>query len=267
MYFRTVRGDTRRPSLSRSSLAIRSCPHVGFSQAIRRIRACRSAGSGGRPDCDFRRQNRRNPWRGHRVKVCGCTMRKACRQSHQRESQTIAIRVAVIARRGLILRSSYRPYSTEAAIRPNRDFRSQWTTRDAKLAIGMSHRITVDLRPPFMDDDPTHSITLRERGLWSPLHSPRMYALAPRRRPRFEPGAQGQDVQILPLNLRRAPHQLLRIVPHMDVAPGQRIRSAREPVLRAPDQGGMDWMEGDFNAEVPVQQSKTEIVPGLRRAY
>ena len=30
-YFRTVRGDTRRPSLSRSSLAIRSCPQVGFS--------------------------------------------------------------------------------------------------------------------------------------------------------------------------------------------------------------------------------------------
>jgi hypothetical protein len=31
-YFRTVRGDTRRPSLSRSSLAMRSSPHEGFSR-------------------------------------------------------------------------------------------------------------------------------------------------------------------------------------------------------------------------------------------
>ncbi len=42
---------------------------------------------------------------------------------------------------------------------------------------------------------------------------------------------------------------------------------AREPVLWAPDQDGMNGMEGDFNAEMPVQKSKTEIVPGLRRAY
>ncbi len=33
-YFRTVRGDTRRPSLSSNSLAIRSWPQVGFSWLI-----------------------------------------------------------------------------------------------------------------------------------------------------------------------------------------------------------------------------------------
>jgi methionine synthase I (cobalamin-dependent) len=34
-YFRTVRGETRNPSFSHSSFAIRSCPHTGFSFAIR----------------------------------------------------------------------------------------------------------------------------------------------------------------------------------------------------------------------------------------
>jgi hypothetical protein len=34
MYLRTVRGETRRPSLSNSSLAIRSSPHSGFYVAI-----------------------------------------------------------------------------------------------------------------------------------------------------------------------------------------------------------------------------------------
>ena len=34
MYLRMVRGDTRRPSLSTSSLAIRSSPHDGFSEAM-----------------------------------------------------------------------------------------------------------------------------------------------------------------------------------------------------------------------------------------
>jgi hypothetical protein len=35
-----------------------------------------------------------------RVKVSGCTIRKADRQSNQRESQTKAMRVALVARRG-----------------------------------------------------------------------------------------------------------------------------------------------------------------------
>jgi hypothetical protein len=49
-YFHTVRGETRKPSLSNSSLAMRSLPHVGFSRAMRRMSARRSAGIGGRPD-------------------------------------------------------------------------------------------------------------------------------------------------------------------------------------------------------------------------
>ena len=61
MYFRTVRGDTRRPSFNKSALAMRSCPQVGFSRAIRRIRACRSTGIGGRPGFDLQRQKSRNP--------------------------------------------------------------------------------------------------------------------------------------------------------------------------------------------------------------
>ena len=48
-YLRTVRGDTRRPSLSNSSLAMRSSPQDGLSRAIRRMSACRSGGIGGRP--------------------------------------------------------------------------------------------------------------------------------------------------------------------------------------------------------------------------
>jgi hypothetical protein len=43
--------------------------------------------------------------RCQRINVLGCTTAKACRQSNQRESQTMAIRVAVVARRGLTLRS------------------------------------------------------------------------------------------------------------------------------------------------------------------
>ena len=37
-YLRTVRGDTRRPSFSNNSSAMRSSPHEGFSRAILRIR-------------------------------------------------------------------------------------------------------------------------------------------------------------------------------------------------------------------------------------
>jgi hypothetical protein len=40
MYLRTVRGETRRPSLSRSSLAIRRWPQVRLSRAICRMSPC-----------------------------------------------------------------------------------------------------------------------------------------------------------------------------------------------------------------------------------
>ena len=44
MYLRTVRGDTRNPSFSSSSLAVRSSPHTGFSSEICRIRSRSAAG-------------------------------------------------------------------------------------------------------------------------------------------------------------------------------------------------------------------------------
>jgi len=49
-YFPIVRGETRRPSFSRSSLAMRSSPHEGFSRAISRIGRWSSGGIGGRPN-------------------------------------------------------------------------------------------------------------------------------------------------------------------------------------------------------------------------
>jgi hypothetical protein len=39
MYFLTVRGETRIPSFTNSSLAVRSSPQSGFSVAILRISA------------------------------------------------------------------------------------------------------------------------------------------------------------------------------------------------------------------------------------
>jgi hypothetical protein len=56
-----VRGDTRILSLSNSSLAMRSSPHVGFLKAISRMSAPSSGGIGGRPGRDFQRQKRRKP--------------------------------------------------------------------------------------------------------------------------------------------------------------------------------------------------------------
>jgi hypothetical protein len=64
-----------------------------------------SAGIWGRPRFDFQRQNRRNPWRCQRVKVLGCTMARACRQSNQRESQIRTMRMAWVVRLGVTLRS------------------------------------------------------------------------------------------------------------------------------------------------------------------
>ena len=61
MYFRTVRGETRTPSLTSSSWAILSSPHVMFATAISAISFFSSSGSVGRPfSRDFQRQNSRN---------------------------------------------------------------------------------------------------------------------------------------------------------------------------------------------------------------
>src|SRR5467141_4124925 len=69
MYLRTVRGEIRIPSFSKSSLAIRSWPQVGFSEAMRRIKPRRSAGIIGRPGLDLSRQNSRQPARCQRITV------------------------------------------------------------------------------------------------------------------------------------------------------------------------------------------------------
>ena len=51
-----VRGDTRIPSLSDSSSATRSCPHVGLLTAISAINCWIFFGSRGLPPRDFQRQ-------------------------------------------------------------------------------------------------------------------------------------------------------------------------------------------------------------------
>jgi hypothetical protein len=75
MYRRTVRGDSRMPSFSRSSLAMRSSPHVRFAAAIVAISRCTSGEIAGRPGKrDYQRQNNRNPCRCQRISVSGFTM-------------------------------------------------------------------------------------------------------------------------------------------------------------------------------------------------
>ena len=82
MYFPTVRGETRIPSLTNSSLAIRSSPHHGFSAAILRIRLRSSAGIAGRPALHFMRQKIRQPIRCQRIIVDGRTLTTDVRQSN-----------------------------------------------------------------------------------------------------------------------------------------------------------------------------------------
>ena len=82
IYRRTVRGDTRMPSFTRSSSAIRSSPQVRFAAAIVAINCCKSAGIGGRPRArDFQRHHNRNPCRCQRMRVSGFTTVSKLRQS------------------------------------------------------------------------------------------------------------------------------------------------------------------------------------------
>ena len=77
-YFPTVRGETRIPSFSCNSLAMRSSPQVGFSAAISRIRSRRFLGKRGLPvGFDFQRQKSRNPLRCQRMSVSGLTFTSA----------------------------------------------------------------------------------------------------------------------------------------------------------------------------------------------
>jgi hypothetical protein len=77
------------PSLSFSSSAMRSSPHVRLSCAISRINSRRFFGSRGRPRFrDFHLQNVRYAVRCHLRNVCGLTMTRASRQSKNLESKT-----------------------------------------------------------------------------------------------------------------------------------------------------------------------------------
>jgi hypothetical protein len=104
-YLLTVREETRIPSFRRSSLAIRSSPHKGFSFAIRRIRACILGGIRGRPGRDFSRQNSFHPARCQRSIVSGRTTTRASRQLKNRDSSVRPIRVTGSIRLGLTPRS------------------------------------------------------------------------------------------------------------------------------------------------------------------
>ena len=102
-YRRTVRGETRMPSLRSNSLAIRSSPQLGLSRSIARISALRFLGSGGRPRRrDFHRHNIRRAVRCHVMNVSGLTITRAHRQSKNRASVIIGKRVA-----GVVLTLSY----------------------------------------------------------------------------------------------------------------------------------------------------------------
>jgi len=94
-YVHTVRGDTCKPSLSKSSSANLLLAPRWVVTAMRRMSARRSVGSGGRPGVDFHRQHMVEPLADATgVKVAGCTMTKACRQSNQRGINGKARRVA-----------------------------------------------------------------------------------------------------------------------------------------------------------------------------
>src|SRR5208337_4994775 len=70
-YLRTVRGETRMPSLRESSSATRSSPQVMFSLTMRAMIWRMSLGSAGRPPRDFQRQYRLKPLRCQRTNVPG----------------------------------------------------------------------------------------------------------------------------------------------------------------------------------------------------
>jgi hypothetical protein len=108
MYRRTVRGETRIPSFTSSSEAIRSSPQVRFAAAMSAINRRSSAGSGGRPPGDdFHRQHSWNPFRCHRMSVSGFTTVRTRRQSISCDRATRAMRVASSRRGGLTCRSRY----------------------------------------------------------------------------------------------------------------------------------------------------------------
>ena len=104
-YLATVRGETRRPSLSSNSSAIRFSPQLGFSAAIWRITSLKLPDNGGLPTGrDFHRQNRRKAFRCQPIKVTGLTMTKASRQSKKR-ADVLKVKRSAAEIRGLSARA------------------------------------------------------------------------------------------------------------------------------------------------------------------
>lgn len=100
------RGETRRPSLTLRSLAIRSSPQVGLLRAISRMSSRRLLGNVGRPRRrGLHCQKVRNAVRCHLMTVSGLTITSAPHQSKHWDSTIIAIRVVRDAWRGFTLRS------------------------------------------------------------------------------------------------------------------------------------------------------------------
>src|ERR1700730_4866347 len=89
MYFLTVLGETRMPNFTKSSLAMRSSPHKGFSVAIRRMSCAVPA-----------------EWEAVRVVICSArTVASPLDASAQlslaeRQSRTIASHITARARQG-----------------------------------------------------------------------------------------------------------------------------------------------------------------------
>src|SRR5262249_31339815 len=174
--FSTVRGETRIPSFSFSSLAMRSSPQVAFSAAISRIRRRRSLGRRGRPmGLDFQRQNSRNPWRCQRMSVDALTFTSASRHGNMRLRVAIIQRVESLARRGLTWRSwksasclrrkrfSAAKARRECAARKARRSRStttEETVRKQCATVRISGKPSMNLRM-------TRYRTLRDRGFES----------------------------------------------------------------------------------------------------
>ena len=137
-YFRTVRDETCIPSSRRSSLAMRSSPHVGFSFPMRRIRSCTCPGIRGRPGRDIRCQYSRQPARFQRIIVSGRTTTRASRHLGNRESNASLTRVTGSMRRGFAPRSIYkascrRSIKNSAARAPcRRSARGAFPTRSVK---------------------------------------------------------------------------------------------------------------------------------------
>jgi len=88
LYWATVRGETRYPSLANSP-QIMSSPQVALSRHMRRMRLRRSMSTRGRPRRrhDLHRQSSRQPARCHRTTVSGRTTRTTVSRSRNRPAR------------------------------------------------------------------------------------------------------------------------------------------------------------------------------------